>query len=304
MWFHHGKTPKLRWIEKGIRSIDMLEQTIVNGLLLGSTYVMVASGLTLVFGVMRIFNFAHGELFMLGGFAGYFLLEMLGINFFLALVLTMLGLFLFGWLIERYTFRFVRGKLIASMLLSLGVSTILSGGAMLLFTEEDLSVESVFPGVIRFGNTVLATERVVVILLCFLIMVALFLFLNRFKVGRAMRAVSLDPEAAVLQGVNIDFIASLCFGLAAAMAGTAGLMILPLFKVNASIGVNAIINSLVVVVLGGMGSVPGSVVGGLILGFVNSFAITYIGGTIGGIFGFLMIIVMIIIRPKGLMGHE
>ena len=282
----------------------MLEQTIINGLMLGMTYVVVASGLTLVFGVMHIFNFAHGELYMLGGFAGYLFLEMLGVNFFLALILTMAGMFLFGWLVERYTFRLVRGKLVASMIISLGLGMIFSGGALLLFTEEDLSAQSPFPGVIRIGDTVLATERLMVILLCFLIMAVMFLFLHRSRLGRAMRAVAIDPEAGALQGISIDLVSSLCFAMAAAIAGAAGVMTLPLFKVNASIGGVAVINSLTVVVLGGMGSVPGSVVGGLILGFVNAFAVTYIGGTIGGIFAFIMIIVMIIIRPKGLMGHD
>lgn len=282
----------------------MFEQTIINGLMLGMTYVLVSSGLTLVFGVMRTFNFAHGELYMLGGFLGYFFLEMLGINFFLAVVLTMVGMFLFGWLIEKFTFRPLRGKMISSMILSLGLSTLFSGGVLLLFTEEDLSVRSAFTGVIRIGNTFLPTERLVVILLCFLIMASMFFFLKRFRIGRAMRAVATDPEAAVLQGISIDKISSLSFATASALAGAAGIITLPLFKVHASAGLPVIITSMIVVVLGGMGSVPGSVAGGLILGFVNAFAITYIGGTIGGIFAFILIMGVIIIRPKGLMGHD
>jgi branched-chain amino acid transport system permease protein len=282
----------------------MLLQTVINALMLGMTYVLAASGLTLVFGVMRTFNFAHGDLFMIGGFFGYFFLEMLGVHFFLALILTMGGMFLVGALVERFTFRRIRGKMIPSLILSLGLSTVFSGGALLLFTERDLSVSSPFPGVIRIGHTFLATERLVVIILCLLIMASMFFWLKRFKTGRAMRAVSTDPEAAVLHGIDIDKISTLSFGISAALAGAAGILTLPLFKVHASVGLSVIITSMTVVIIGGMGSVLGSVIGGLTLGFVNAFAFTYIRGTIGGIFGFILIMVMIIIRPKGLLGHD
>jgi branched-chain amino acid transport system permease protein len=282
----------------------MLEQTIINALFLGMTFVVVAAGLTLVFGVMRVFNFAHGELYMLGGFAGYLWLEMIHLNFFLALVLTIAGMFLLGVLIERYSFRLVRGQLTASMILSLGLSMCLSGFALLAFTEKDLSTDSAFPGVIQIGELVLARERLMVVILCLLIMSAMFFFLHRFRLGRAMRAVAIDPEAATLQGISIDRISSLSFGISSALAGAAGVMTVPIFRVNAYMGGPAVINSIAVIVLGGMGSIPGSVVGGLILGFVNAFAITYIGGTIGGVFAFIMIIIMIVVRPKGLMGHD
>jgi branched-chain amino acid transport system permease protein len=282
----------------------VLEQTIINALMLGLTYVVVASGLTLVFGIMGIFNFAHGELYMLGGFIGYFLLERMKINFFLALFITMAAMFAVGVLIERYLFRFVRGQIIPGMILSLGLSMGLSGFALLAFTEEDLSAASPFPGVLKLGHTVIATERLIVIILCFLIMAAMFFFLQKLKFGRAMRAVAADPVAARLQGISIDLIMSISFGISSALAGVAGAMICPLFKINASMGTAAIVNSLTVIVLGGMGSIPGSVIGGLLLGFVNSFAITYIGGTIGGIFAFIMVIVMIVLRPKGLMGKD
>jgi branched-chain amino acid transport system permease protein len=182
----------------------MLEQTIFNALLLGMTYVLVASGLTLVFGIMGIFNFAHGEFYMIGGFAGYFFLQMLGINFFLALVLTMVGMFMFGWLIERYTFRLLRGKMVASMIISLGLSMVLSGSVSLLITPEDISVPSPFPELLHIGGTVLAVERLIVIILCIIIMAAMFIYLKRSKMGRAMRAVQVDPEAATLQGISIN----------------------------------------------------------------------------------------------------
>lgn len=151
----------------------MLEQTIINALMLGLTYVVVASALTLVFGVVGIFNFAHGELYMLGGFVGYFLLERMGINFFLALFITMAVMFAVGVFIERYLFRFFRGQIIPSMILSLGLSMGLSGFALLAFTEEHLSAASPFLGVIKLGHTVIATERLIVITPCFLIMAAM-----------------------------------------------------------------------------------------------------------------------------------
>jgi branched-chain amino acid transport system permease protein len=282
----------------------MLGQTIFNAILLGMTYVVVASGLTLVFGVMHIFNFAHGELYMLGGFIGYFLLEFVGVNFFLAMVLTMAVMFFLGVLIERHIFRPFRGRLIPSMIISLSLSLVLSGFALLAFTENDLSIDSPFHGSLQFGGVFIPLERLMIIILCFLIMASMFFFLHRFKWGRALRAVAIDPEAAILQGINIDLVYSMSFGISSALAAAAGVMILPLFKVNAYMGTAAVNNSLAVIVLGGMGSIPGSVIGGLLLGMVNAFSTTYIGGTIGGIFAFIMIIVMIMVRPKGLLGHD
>lgn len=270
---------------------------------MGMTYVVVAAGLTLVFGVMRIFNFAHGELYMLGGFIAYLFMDWIGMHFFFAMIVTILVMFVLGVLIEKLLFRPLRGELTNSMILSLGLSMGLSGGALLVFGEQDFSIASPFPGIIHIGGTIIAVERLMVIFLCFIIMAAMFFFLKKSKWGQAMRAVAADEEAAELQGMNINQISSLSFGISSALAGAAGVMILPLFKINASMGIAAVINSVVVIVLGGMGSIPGCVVGGLFLGFVNTFSITYIGGTIGGLLGFIMIMIMIIVRPRGLMGN-
>ena len=282
----------------------MLEQTLLNALMLGATYIVISSGLTLVFGVLRIFNFAHGELYMLGGFAGYYLMEFAGVNFFLAMMLTITAMFFLGMTVEKFFFRRVRGQMIPGMILSLGLSMGFSGLALILFGEEDFSTDSPFSGVIQLGGTVIAKERLMLIALCFIIMVLLFLFIHKSKFGIAIRAVAQDPASAVLQGVSIDRISLLSFGISSSLAAAAGVMICPVFKVNAFMGLPAIVNSVVVIVLGGMGSIPGCVAGGLLLGFINAFAITYIGGTIGGIFGFIMIIVMIILKPTGIMGGQ
>ena len=282
----------------------MLEQTLINALLLGMTYVVVASGLTLVFGVMHVFNFAHGELYMLGGFVGYLLLEILGVNFFAAMILTMAVMFFFGVLIEKYAFRLVRGKLIPSMILSLGLSLGLSGFALLAITENDLSAASPFPGVIQLGQLVLARERLMVIVLCFLIMVAMFIFLHRFKWGRAMRAVATDPEAAALQGINIYKIYNLTFAIGSATLGLAGAFLMPYFYVHSSVGVIFTIKAFIVVVLGGMGSITGALLGGFVVGMSESVGSLFVSTTTADLLVFLIFISVLLFKPSGLLGKE
>lgn len=276
---------------------------LVNGLMLGMTYALIASGLTLIFGVMRIFNFAHGEFYMLGAFAAYYLFGMLGLNFFVTVLIAMLGIGLLGILIERVFFRPFRGQLLSSFIISLGLLIVMSGAALLIFGGQEKTVSTAFPGLVSFLGVTLSVERLVVLAFALVLLVGLYLFITRTRMGRTMRAVAQDSEAAAMQGVNINLICSLGFGLACALAAAAGTLLAPMRYVGPSIGGEIVIQAAIVIVLGGLGSIPGAVIGALLLGLVQSVCAVFMGQMVD-LIGFVLVILVLLFRPKGLLGHE
>lgn len=276
---------------------------LVNGLMLGMTYALIASGLTLIFGVMRIFNFAHGEFYMLGAFAAYYLFGMLGLNFFVTVLIAMLGIGLLGILIERVFFRPFRGQLLSSFIISLGLLIVMSGAALLIFGGQEKTVSTAFPGLVSFLGVTLSVERLVVLAFALVLLVGLYLFITRTRMGRTMRAVAQDSEAAAMQGVNINLICSLGFGLACALAAAAGTLLAPMRYVGPSIGGAIVIQAAIVIVLGGLGSIPGAVIGALLLGLVQSVCAAFMGQMVD-LIGFVLVILVLLFRPKGLLGHE
>lgn len=280
----------------------LLLQTFVNGLAIGMTYVLIASGFTLIYSIMRILNFAHGELYMLGAFMLYVFLENLHMGYLPSFFLSVIVVGLLGVIIERAFFRPFRGSHEASLIIALGLSLLISGSALLAFGAEDRAVHSVFKGVLTLGRVCLSWERLAVIFISLGIMAGLWAFLQKVKYGMAMRAVAQDADAAALQGINIDNVCSIGFGLSCALAAVAGALMAPIYYFNPFIGGIAIFKALVVVIIGGLGSIPGAVIGGLLLGLVESFGFTFIGG-IAEIIGFVFILILLIFRPRGLMGR-
>jgi branched-chain amino acid transport system permease protein len=269
-------------------------QVLVNGLMLGLTYVLIASGFSLIYGIMRLLNFAHGEFYMLGAFATYLLSERLGVDYFTSLALTMVIIGILGVLVYRVFFRPFRDEHDPSLVIALGLAMLISGLALLIFGEKDKSVSPVFTGVIHvFGATL---SKAVIL------MAALTLFIKFSKTGQAMRAVAQDREAAALQGIGVDSTFTLCMGISSALAGAAGSLLAPLFFVHPFLGMHAVLKALVVVVIGGLGSIPGAIAGGLLLGFVESFGTTFLGD-ITEILGFVMVMIVLLFRPQGLFGH-
>ncbi len=279
-----------------------LIQVFVNGLMLGLTYVLIASGFSLIYGIMRLLNFAHGEFYMLGAFATYLLSERLGINYFSSLLLSMILMAVLGILVYRFFFRPFRDEHDPSLVVALGVAMLIGGLGLLVFGEKDQSVSPVFSGVIKIFGATLSQERVVVIFLAVLLMAALTLYIKFSKTGQAMRAVAQDREAAALQGIGVDSTFTLCMAISSALAGAAGSLLAPLFYVNPFLGMHAVLKALVVVVIGGLGSIPGAIAGGLLLGFVESFGNTFLGD-ITEILGFVMVMIVLLFRPQGLFGH-
>jgi branched-chain amino acid transport system permease protein len=277
-------------------------QIAVNGLMLGLTYALIASGFSLIYGIMRLLNFAHGEFYMLGAFATYLLTERMGLDYFTSLILSMVLIAILGSIVYLVFFRPFEDKHDPSLVIAVGVAMLIGGLSLLVFGEKDKSVSPVFSGIIRAAGVTLSVERLFVIIAAILLMVALAIFIKLTRVGQAMRAVAQDREAAVLQGIGVTSTFVTCMAVSSALAGAAGALLAPLFVVNPFLGMHAMLKGLVVVVIGGLGSIPGAILGGLLLGFVESIGYTFLGG-ITEILGFAIVMLVLLFRPQGLLGH-
>jgi branched-chain amino acid transport system permease protein len=264
---------------------------------------LIASGLTLVFGILRIVNFAHGQFYMIGAFVFYVVLDVAGLGFPLAFFTALVAVGALGLVTERGLFRPLEGKSLLGVIgTTLGLMMFLEGAAELVFGPDDRNVSSIFSGVLRVGGTVLPVERLVMISIAAAVMFALYWWIQKTKSGTATRAVSQDEYAAGLMGIRKTQVSLLVMGIGSALAGAAGAILAPLFFISPYMGGVPLIKALIVITLGGMGSILGATLGGLILGVVEAFAYTYLGG-IAEIIGFLIIIVLLIVRPQGLFGE-
>jgi branched-chain amino acid transport system permease protein len=278
----------------------LILQCLLNGLSMGLTYALMALGLTLIFGMMHIVNFAHGELLMLGAFCMYYLYGPLGINYFLGFILTIVILGFFGILLERIIFRPISGQVRPQIVGSLGVSLVLMNLGYVVFGLKSKSVPSVIPGVTQILGAFIAKERLMTMGFSLVLMGVLYVLLNKTRVGRAMRAVQQNPEAAALQGVNIDRINALGWGLATALAAAGGGLLAPIFSIHPAMGYRPVCLAFVIVIIGGLGSIPGAFFGALIIGLVESLVGTLLGSEFAWGSIFLLAILMILFRPQGL----
>ncbi len=280
----------------------MLLQVIINGLMLALTYVLIASGFNIAVGVCRIMNFAHGELYMLGAIGIYYFYEILGINYVIAGIIAMVLVALLGMLVERVLFRPLREMYLPNLITACCVMFFIAGMALLLFGETGQGVHSVVTGMITILGAKISLERLLIIVSSVIIIVALHLLVQRTRLGRAMRAVAQDSTAAALQGISINYISAISMGLASALAAAAGVLLAPVFVVTSFMGMNALLKAFIVVVIGGLGSMPGAIAGGLLLGFFEAFGATYLGGITEALV-YAVVILVIMIRPTGLLGR-
>ncbi len=280
---------------------SLLVQLVLNGLVLSLTYILIASGLTLVFGILNVLNFAHGEFYVLGSYATFYLFGQFGINYVLAVILSFLMIGLLGLIIERIFYRPIRGQPIPGIIVALALVLLLESAASLLFGNEDRFVSSPVSGVLHIFGASLTWQRLLIIVVSASIILGLYFAIRKLKFGRAIRAVAEDREAAALQGVNVDRMCLLTFGIGCALAGVAGALLIPEFFVNPYGGLGQVLKAALVIVLGGLGSVPGTIAGGFILGFVDSIGQSYIGG-MTSLLSFILILLILIVRPRGLMG--
>lgn len=282
--------------------MDLGWQILINGVLTGSIYVLVALGFTLIFGIMRVVNFSHGEFYMIGGFAVYVLNTTMHLNFFLALLCAGLLVALVGIVLERFLFRPVAKNETSTMIMSLAISMVLQGIALKIFGPNELSIDRPVTGILQIGELIIPRDRLVVCLCCAVILAVFYAYLKWSKTGLAMRAVAQDDQVATLMGVLSSRTNTTAFAIAAALAGLAGGLVAPIYTVSPYVGETPMLKAFVVVILGGLGSIPGAVAGGMIIGLVESFFGTMFNSTIALIASFAICLGVIAVRPTGLMG--
>lgn len=280
-----------------------LYQGIFNGLASGLIYILVALGLTLLFSIMGILNFAHGEIYMLGAYVVYYACVVYHINFFWSLLISAFALGVLGMLLERFMFRPIRGDLEPAVLACIGLTVLLQTLAVIVFGTYLKYIPSILPGVLKLGGLRLSKERLLVMGIALIFTIALILVIHKTKVGKAMLAISHDPEAAALQGINVNRISSLTMGIGCALAAIAGGLMGSLLQLAPYMGTFAMTKGIAVIILGGIGSVPGAVIGGFLLGLVDGLVPLFTSATIAAIVGFSVIVLLLLIKPKGLLGH-
>jgi branched-chain amino acid transport system permease protein len=281
----------------------LLAQAVTNGLALGASYILMALGFTMIFGVLRIVNFAHGEFYMLSAFLVFVGMTQLELNYFVAAAAAIVVVAMLGIVAEEVLFRRFRDKEMEGMIAALGLSILMQNLSLIAWGPYDLSIPSIFSGVLRIGTFFYPTERIMVVLLSVVLMAAFYVFLKHTRAGLAIRAIAQDTEIAKAQGMRVQRLYPSAFAVGAALAGAAGAIIGPIFALNPWIGMMPMMKAFIVVILGGIGSLPGAFLGGLILGLAESFVSTYGGKAMADMLGFVLVIGILLFRPSGLLGQ-
>ena len=284
--------------------ISLFFQLILDGMGMGLVYVILAAGLVLILSVSKIFFVAYGQFYMIGAYVMWAALVLLRLPFVIALMLAVAATTILGLLSYRFIFQglqHIERQFLAMIVAAMGLMMILGQAGLIAFGTVVRGVPTVFSGVVRVGGVGIAFEKLLLIVSGLVITAALFIVYEKTRIGRAMRAVAFRPDTASLQGVNTNRIYLVTLGIASALAGFAGGIMAPVYVVHPEMGQNIFLPVLLVVMLGGQGSLVGAVLGGLLLGLTLSFGGYYMGG-LAQILLFLIIGVVIFFRPTGLLG--
>ncbi len=284
--------------------MELFLQSIVNGLIQGGFFALFAVGLVLIFGVMSVVNFAHGELVMIGAYTIWLLHAQNGLAFIPAIGVAIILVMVIGLLMERFLFRPTRDDPLAGLICSIGVLFILQVIATLVGGDgPSKQVPPPFQGtLVIFDSLRIPNQRIFSLLVSVAALSTLWYFLTRTKLGWALRAVALDREAAALQGININRISMIAIGVGAALAGLAGALMAPLTNINPHMGHNVIITAFIVTIVGGVGSLSGAVLAAVLYALFHTFITVYFGGTVATICGLVLMVIVLIIKPTGIMG--
>ncbi|MEM5371202.1 branched-chain amino acid ABC transporter permease [Paraburkholderia azotifigens] len=282
----------------------ILLSALLNGLTTGAVYALIALGLTLIYGVLHIINFAHGAALMIALYAVFLLKERLGIDPYMALPIVTLGMFAFGYLLQRFVInRASHGKDENILLVTLGLSIVLENLALVWFQSDTRNIETAYTlSTIEIGPAMIALPKVIAFFGALVVAAVLFLIIRRTDLGRAIRAVSREKHGAKLMGIDVDKVYALSFGIGMACVGAAACFLLPTYYVNPQVGSGFVLIAFTIVVLGGMGSFAGALVGGLLIGVVESLGGLWFGDSLGQMGIFAIFIVVLLVRPQGLFG--
>ena len=284
--------------------VSVLNQIIIISISIGAIYALLALGLTLLFSVMDILFFAHGAMYMLGAYAAFYLCTKLGLNYFLALPIGVAIIGLLGVVMEKGLFRPIRRDHVAVIFLAIGLNWFLESLGFAVFGLRPKPVDTVFAGNVHLFGAIISWERAAVVIIGLLAVIGLYLFLMKTRWGLGMRAFAEDAVAAELQGISNDTVCSLGFLIGCGLAALAGLLVAPIFILTPTMGSHSVLIALLIIGLGGLGSIPGALIAAFIIGVIESFGTSYLGADVTWGLIFIFVVVFLVIRPTGLMGVE
>lgn len=276
-------------------------QQLINGISLGSVYGLVALGLTLVFGVLRIPNFSHGALYMVGAYVTYFSLTSFGLPYIAAIAISAVVLAAAGVLLERLVFHPLRDMPHThAMIGSIGVLLFLTSGAQLLFGADFRRLQSPYEGTVSLFGLGVNQQRLIIIVTALVVMAGLYLFLKKTVPGQTIEAIEQDRIGASLVGIDANRVSMMTFAISAGLAAVAASLVAPINLISPTMGDVVNLKAFAIIILGGMGSVPGAIIGGFALALAETFGSTYVSADFGELVGFLFLVVVLAVRPTGL----
>lgn len=281
--------------------MEILIQQLFNGITIGSVYSLVALGLTLVYGILHIPNFAHGAMYMVGGYITLTMMVYIGFRYWVSIVVSLLVVGLLSILVERLVFHPLRNTIsINSMIAAIGIMLFLEAFAQLVWGPDFRQMPTPYLDVIHVFGVTLTVQRLLIIIAAVAVMILLNLFLKKTFIGRTIVAMSQNREGAFLVGINANKVAMITFFIAGALAAIAASLTSPINLVFPGMGHLVLLKAFVIIIIGGMGSIPGAIIGGYILGFAESIGATYISSDYKDIIAFVLLIIILSIKPNGL----
>lgn len=280
-------------------------QQLFNGIVIGSIYALIAIGLSLIFGVMKVINFAHGELYMLGAYVTFFGCQFLGLHPLISMLLAMLIIFTFGMLIERSSIYYIRKRRSPDLhyiLLTFGLSIFLMNVALVLWGPIYRKSPPILTGVVTIFGVTQSYQRLLTIFISLAIILVLHLYLQKTKMGWAMRASAQNLDAAMLMGINVNRVYTISFGLGSALSAAAGSLISSFFYIYPTMGMVPVLKAFVVTIFGGLGSIPGAFFGGFVIGIAECLAAAYVSSAYKDAVGYIIMVAILILMPSGLKG--
>ncbi|OWX98498.1 branched-chain amino acid ABC transporter permease [Thioclava sp. IC9] len=282
--------------------IEIIQQ-VINGLAIGGVYVLIALGLTMVFGILGIAHFAHGSVSMFGGYLTFFLSSSIGLPLALAILIALIVGIVLGIAIELLAYRPVRNaNHINAFIVALGLTMMVEGINLQFFGADQVIIQTNFDRVFEIGGVTVPELRLYVILAAIALIGAMTVFVEKTKTGQAIRAVAQNRDAAILMGINVNTIPLIVFAISTMLGVCAGVMVGSLFAIAPGVGEGLVIKGFAVLILGGLGSIPGAVVGGLVLGVTEALAAGFISSAYKDVIAFAVMIIVLLVRPQGLLG--